>query len=66
MYKSQEINAQELEDFNTAKCTLWEALCMLEMIKDNLLANEDTINIDTALRGVVKMIDDSVTRLEEI
>lgn len=66
MYKSQEINQEELECFDTAKSTLWEAYCILEIIQEKLISDDETANLGTALRSVVKKINNSLELLEEI
>lgn len=66
MYKSQVINQEELDSFDTAKCNLWEAYCLLEIIQEKLINDEETANLGTALRGIVKTINSSVALLEEI
>lgn len=66
MYKSQVINQEELDNFDTAKCDLWEAYCLLEIIQEKLINDNETVNLGTALRSVVKTINNSLALLEEI
>ncbi|QIM64215.1 hypothetical protein [Frederiksenia canicola] len=66
MYKNQKINQEELDSFDTAKCCLWEAYCILEIIQEKLINNDETVNLGTALKSVVKTINNSLDLLEEI